>query len=206
MSATRQLKTLGTLIIGLIGLVAPVAAADFSNPAFIQSTEYTSIPIGAAEFCQSRPAECAPSGHRVDAIALDQNSWGQLVAVNAAMNSSIVPITDRELYNVEEFWTYPNGFGDCEDIALAKRRELMGKGWPASALLMTVVRQANGEGHAVLLVRTDRGDFVLDNQSGSVSLWRDTPYTYLKRQSQANPAQWVDLVDDHAGTVTAAVR
>ncbi len=200
MQATRHLgKTLGTLLLGLFGLAAPVAAVDFSHPAFIQASALTSIPIGAAEFCSARPVECAPVGKLVEAVALDQESWDLLVSVNAQANNAIVPITDRDLYNVEEFWTYPNGYGDCEDIALAKRRDLIAAGWPASTLLMTVVRQANGEGHAVLLVRTDRGDFVLDNQHGTIALWRDTPYLFLKRQSQANPAQWIDLMDDHAG-------
>ncbi len=40
----------------------------------------------------------------------------------------------------------------------------------------------------MLLVRTDRGDLVLDNQDGRVLLWNETPYTYLKRQSQADAA------------------
>ncbi len=51
---------------------------------------------------------------------------------------------------------------------------------PISDLLITVVRQMNGEGHAVLTVRTDRGDYVLDNLELRVKPWNETSYDYLK--------------------------
>ena len=90
-----------------------------------------------------------------------------------------------------------------EVIALAKRKALIANGWNASTLLMTVVRESNGNGHAVLMVRTDRGDLVLDNQNGKVLLWNETPYQFLKRQSQANAGQWVDILDDRATIVAS---
>jgi predicted transglutaminase-like cysteine proteinase len=37
--------------------------------------------------------------------------------------------------------------------------------WPREALLLTLVRGADGEGHAVLTVTTDKGDYVVDNMS-----------------------------------------
>ena len=40
----------------------------------------------------------------------------------------------------------------------------MESGWPRAALLVTVVREKNGNGHAVLTVKTDKGEFILDNQ------------------------------------------
>ena len=46
---------------------------------------------------------------------------------------------------------------------LEKRRDLMSKGISLTDLLITVVRKPDGEGHAVLTVRTDEGDYVLDN-------------------------------------------
>jgi predicted transglutaminase-like cysteine proteinase len=63
---------------------------------------------------------------------------------------------------------------------------------------MAVVRQPNGEGHAILMVRTDRGDLVLDNQDGLVKLWNETPYQFLKRQSQTDQGQWVDIIDNRS--------
>ena len=194
-------------ILALAAFAAPVQALDTTNVAFIQTgATATSIPVGHLEFCKSRPEECRANANPVAAVPLDDQRWQQLLNVNAYINQTVTPVTDDDLYQVSEFWTYPNGYGDCEDYALAKRRELINAGWPASALLMTVVKQANGEGHAVLLVRTDRGDLVLDNQVGSVDLWSQTPYQFIKRQSQANAGQWVDMMDDRNITITAAIK
>jgi predicted transglutaminase-like cysteine proteinase len=170
-------------------------SVDLSNPAFAPVTGPTSIPVGAAEFCKTHREDCGPSARAVDIETLSQPAWEQLVSINNRVNSSIVPETDKNLYNVTEFWTYPDGSGDCEDFALEKRRELIANGWDASTLLMTVVRQRNGEGHAVLMVRTDRGDLVLDNQDGRVLVWSDTPYEFVKRQSQTNAGKWVGIED-----------
>jgi len=194
-------KGLGAALFGafiaLATLAIPAQALDTNNAAFVQTLSgTTSIPIGHAEFCQQRPSECRSNAQLVPAVALNAALWQQLLVVNAHVNSTVVPVTDQELYRVNEFWTYPNGYGDCEDYALAKRRELINAGWPASTLLMAVVKQANGEGHAVLIARTDRGDLVLDNQIGSVDLWNATPYKFIKRQSQANAGQWVDMIDN----------
>jgi len=188
-----------------MALVAPAQAFDTSNIAFIQTnTTPTSIPVGHAEFCQNRPEECRPNAQVVPAVSLDDARWQQLLTVNAQINGTVVPVTDQDLYQTTEFWTYPNGYGDCEDYALAKRRELINAGWPASTLLLAVVKQANDEGHAVLMVRTDRGDLVLDNQVGSVDLWSATPYKFIKRQSQANAGQWVDMIDTREVVVATA--
>jgi predicted transglutaminase-like cysteine proteinase len=179
-------------------LFTPAAASqvDLSNAAFAQTSGPTSIPIGHSEFCKAHRTECGSYDRVVDVEALDEARWATLVAVNDRMNREIVPVTDEDLYKVEEYWTYPDGYGDCEDIALAKRRELITEGWDASTLLMAVVRERNGNGHAVLMVRTDRGDLVLDNQDGLVRVWADTPYQFVKRQSQENAGEWVDIVDN----------
>ncbi|MET3924984.1 transglutaminase-like cysteine peptidase [Devosia sp. 2618] len=195
-------------LLALAASLAPVQALDLTNVAFIQTSKGpTSIPVGHAEFCKSRADECRPHSNPVSAVSLDERLWQELINVNAYNNQAIVPVSDMDLYGVEEFWTYPNGYGDCEDYALAKRRDLINAGWPASTLLMTVVKQTNGEGHAVLVVRTDRGDLVLDNQVGSIELWSNTPYKFIKRQSQADAGKWVDMFDDRdIVTITAAIK
>jgi predicted transglutaminase-like cysteine proteinase len=181
---------------------AGAASVDFTNIAFAPIAGPTSIPIGHAEFCANHREECSANGSVREAIELDEALWEQLVSVNKRMNAEIVPITDADRYKVGEFWTYPeNGYGDCEDYALAKRRELIREGWDPSTLLMAVVRESNGAGHAVLMVRTDRGDLVLDNQVGAVKLWNETNYQFIKRQSQQNAGEWV-LIDDSRSVVT----
>ena len=195
-------------VLALAALISPAQAFDTTNVAFVQTIGgTTSIPVGHAEFCNSRPDECRADPNPVAAVPLTEGLWQQLLSVNAGINQQVVPVTDQDLYQVAEFWTYPNGYGDCEDYALAKRRELINAGWPASTLLMAVVKQANGEGHAVLMVRTDRGDLVLDNQIGSIDLWSQTPYKFIKRQSQADAGQWVDMIDTRDIVVaTAAIN
>ena len=196
-------RTLAALVLSLAAAPALAAGIDFSNAAYAHIAGVTSIPVGHAEFCRSHRSECGPQANPIEAQVLTEKNWTQLVAVNAAINGQVVAVTDAELYQVKEFWTYPRGYGDCEDFALAKRKALIDSGWPASTLLITVVRQMNGEGHAVLMVRSDRGDLILDNQDGSVRLWNETPYLFLKRQSQANAGQWVDIVDERPTVVAA---
>lgn len=181
---------------------AEAASVDLSNPAFAQVAGKTSIPIGHSEFCKAHRGECGKNRNVVDVETLTEDRWQTLVAVNVEYNRSIVPVTDADLYHVEELWTYPQqGYGDCEDYALAKRRALIDAGWDPSTLLIAVVRQKTGDGHAVLMVRTDRGDLVLDNQDGSIRVWNETPYQYLKRQSQANSGEWVDILDNRVTVV-----
>jgi predicted transglutaminase-like cysteine proteinase len=193
------------LVTALIGLANPAAAQDFTNVAYVQTVSgTTSIPVGHLEFCNTHPTECGAYDAVQPAAVLTEQSWQQLVSVNAYYNQTVAPVTDQDLYHVAEFWTYPNGYGDCEDFALAKRRDLINSGWHPSTLMIAVVKEANGNGHAVLMVRTDRGDLVLDNQDGAIRVWNETPYKFIKRQSQAHAGQWVDMVDDRAIVVASA--
>ncbi|WP_421759691.1 transglutaminase-like cysteine peptidase [Devosia sp.] len=183
---------------------ADTTLVDFANPAFAPVGKTTSIPIGAAEFCKTHKADCAKNLKPVEAMALSDARWNQLVDTNNLINTAVVPETDQDLYHVAEFWAYPDGAGDCEDFALAKRKALIGAGWNPSTLMIAVVRERNGNGHAVLMVRTDRGDLVLDNQDGRVLLWNETPYQFLKRQTQASAGQWVDILDNRPTAVVAS--
>ena len=179
----------------LIASATEAGAIDLSSDAFAFGSSVTSTPIGHYEFCRASGDECRENEEVVEAVILTQSKWDQLLSINAGINMAVSPVTDQELYGRAEFWTYPQGAGDCEDYVLAKRRALLDAGWFSSTLLIAVVRQKTGEGHAVLLVRTDRGDLVLDNQDGDIHVWNETPYTYLKRQSQADAGQWVDIED-----------
>ena len=116
-------------------------------------------------------------------------------------------MTDMDHWGVVERWNYPDdGYGDCEDYALEKRKLLMQAGLPREALLMTVVRDHNGNGHAVLTVKTDRGQYILDNQTNEVLFWTDTGYRPVKRQSQSDPNVWVSLGDPRPAAATAAMH
>ena len=174
--------------------LAPAANAVDLAPNSMQIGSITSQPIGHYEFCQSHVSECDVKSADTPAPKLTDYGWEMVRDINYHVNTTVVPMTDMEQYGREEVWAYPDsGAGDCEDYALEKRRELIQKGFPVSSLLITVVRKPDGEGHAVLTLRTASGDYVLDNLDNVVKLWSDTPYDYLKRQSARNSGQWVTI-------------
>ncbi|MEL7429439.1 MAG: transglutaminase-like cysteine peptidase, partial [Pseudomonadota bacterium] len=140
-------------------------------------------------------SDCSIKSSDVSAPKLTRERWNELVSVNSYSNNTIRPVTDFEAYQIEELWVYPTSYGDCEDYVLMKRHMLMQRGWPASSLLITVVRQPNGDGHAVLTVRTDKADFVLDNLEDRIMPWNETPYTFLKRQASGHSGHWEKISD-----------
>ncbi|MFK5598703.1 transglutaminase-like cysteine peptidase [Methylobacterium sp. HMF5984] len=163
-------------------------------------------PVAAwTEFCRRMPAECDVDTREPATIAMNTALWRTLASVNRRVNARIRPITDQAHWGVVDRWDFPDdGFGDCEDYQLLKRRMLIERGLPRRALRMTVVIDDIGEGHAVLMVRTDRGDFILDNKTNTILSWRNTGYAYIKREGQDGRA-WVTL-DGGASPVATANR
>ena len=192
---TKNIKT-GTLAFLFSLAAAHVAMALPANIPLAGAQ-----PIGHYEFCKQYRDECGPNGKDEGPLKLTQENWKTILNVNYNANIEFVPMTDMEIYGVEEKWTYPQGAADCEDYVLIKRKRLIEAGISPSNLLITVVLQPSGEGHAVLTVRTDRGDFVLDNMRNKVLLWSETEYRFLKRQSSANAGKWVKLQDGRAEAV-----
>jgi predicted transglutaminase-like cysteine proteinase len=173
-----------------------VAVGDATNP-----------PIGWVEFCAHQARECSGQPVAARDVVLSAKAWTSLTRINDWVNQAIKPITDMEHWGEVEKWSYPDdGYGDCEDYVLLKRRMLIEAGWPRSALLITVVRDRKGDGHAVLTVRTDKGEFILDNQNDKILQWADTGYRFVKRQSQSDPNTWVSLGDPRPATATASAR
>jgi predicted transglutaminase-like cysteine proteinase len=182
--------------LGIFGLTSTAAMAVENNPIIFMTVKgQTAQPIGHHEFCQAHATECVVRSESRVRVKLDQKGWNDLVAVNDAVNTSVRPTTDQALFGRPEVWDYPKDSGDCEDFVLLKRRMLMEAGWPAAALLITVVRQRNGDGHAVLTVTTSRGDLVLDNLDPHISLWSETDYQFLKRQSEYDSGAWIAIED-----------
>lgn len=175
----------------------PAAAADDGK---MRVGGRTSQPIGHYDYCSREVKDCRRLALSTRPTLLTRKRWQDLLEVNREANSLIRPVTDMEYYGVEEHWTIPEPqfgelAGDCEDYVLVKRQALMARGWPASSLLPTVVRRPNGEGHAVLTVRTNRGDFILDNLEDDIMTWNDTVYSFLKRVSAAHSGQWETIID-----------
>lgn len=181
------------------------AAIPQGRPAYVAVGEPTRAPIGWVEFCVEHKSECNARPSAPRDVVLTPKAWSDMVKVNAWANEAIQPITDQEHWGVVERWSYPDdGKGDCEDYVLLKRRMLIQAGWPREALLITVVRDKKGDGHAVLTVKTNRGEFVLDNQEGEVLAWNKTGYRFVKRQSQSDPNLWISLGEPRAPAVVSA--
>ncbi|MCX5516134.1 transglutaminase-like cysteine peptidase [Kaistia algarum] len=177
-----------------------------TQSAFMQVIGTTTQPIGHHDLCARIPVECRERTATEAAMKLTPARWNELIAINDNVNTAIQPDTDQDIYGKEEYWAYPDSKGDCEDYVLLKRRELLQRGWPAGSLLITVVRQTNGDGHAILTVRTDRGDLVLDNLEGKIKLWNQTDYQFIKRQDDRNSGRWVSIEDDRTMLVGSIKR
>lgn len=161
--------------------------------AFMRVYGPTLPPFGFVSFCDRHPDECRQGAFEETRIELTDERREQLDHVNRAINRLIEPATDQEIFGIAEYWTLPMTRGDCEDYALLKRQVLMQRGWPASALLITVVRDEKNDGHAILTARTSKGDFILDNKFDDVRPWHAVAYTFIMRQSYINPKVWVSL-------------
>ena len=210
---TRPRRRRAVLIgCGYAALIA--AAALYALPArsadrlaYVPIVSETRAPIGWIDFCTQNARDCAGGPTQARDVVLTPKAWRDLVQVNNWVNNAIKPMTDLDHWGVVEKWSYPDdGYGDCEDYVLLKRRMLLQAGWPREALLITVVRDRKDEGHAVLTVKTDKGDYVLDNQAENIVLWSDAGYRFVKRQSQSDPNVWVSLGDPHPASATATAH
>lgn len=156
-------------------------------------------------FCRTYAEECRVDPSEPETIRLTPSVWRDIVAVNRQVNGSIRPMTDLDHWGVVDKWDFAeDGSGDCEDYQLLKRRRLVALGIPRRAMPMTVVLDERNEGHAVLMVRTDRGDFILDNKRNDVLPWVQTGYVFVKRESQTETA-WASL-NHVTGVVSTAAR
>ncbi|WP_025658608.1 transglutaminase-like cysteine peptidase [Rhizobium sp. IBUN] len=181
----------------VVAMMAMFAMSTAATPASTNNLSMvtgaaTSQPIGHYDFCQGHRNECGPN-RNVSPAEMSEGKWGMVRSVNTMVNNSITPMTDKEIYGKDEVWAYPTTAGDCEDFALLKRRILIQRGISPANLLLTVVRKPDGEGHAVLTLRTSNGDFVLDNLASNIKPWFDTPYSFIKRQSSNNAGRWVTI-------------
>ncbi len=201
MRITRTILLALTLAAGTVAFagIAPAAAQD-ARLADVHATyaavgEVTRTPYGWADLCGRQPQEC-----RVDVLApvdlhLTPKTMQILERINAKVNAAIEPVSNLDHWGtVLDHWDYPtDGKGDCKIYALWKRKLLMDMGLPRQALLMTIVRDLDGEGHTILTVKTDRGDLILDNMVPDIRSWDVTGYAFIKRQTQADPNVWVSV-------------
>jgi predicted transglutaminase-like cysteine proteinase len=200
-------RAVRSAIVVFLCLFVASAAASAENLYISVGPRTSAPPIGWTQFCQTYKGICDTKPLPPLDVVLDEKARNDLKQINDWVNHTVKPETDMDHYRMIQWWRYPDdGAGACHSYALLKRRLLIEAGWPRQALLMTIVHESDGEGHAVLTVETDRGEFILDNLTDEIRLWSKTPYRYYKRQSQDDPNVWVWLDDTRADGPTASIR
>ena len=187
------LLTGGLVVSGVKHWIADLLDGDATFHT-VQSAIEERGPLNYLVFCQRYRGECESPELTAADVNLTPKTMKEIERVNQWVNSNITPMSDVEHWGVIDQWDYPSdGKGDCEDYALLKRKLLIEQGLPRQALLMTVVKDQNNDGHAVLTVKTNKGDFVLDNMRDDVRASTQTGYRFVKRQSQTNENIWVTI-------------
>lgn len=189
----------------------PALPNAYNEHLFLRQYGPARQPIGHKEFCERFPTECAahlyPPAELVRADA-SEFSMLELSEVVQNINSTVKQELDHnQPHGKAEKWDVAIDIGDCEDFALRYQHELRLRGWASHNLLITVVRIAptpaypQGELHAVLVVRTKNGEYVLDNRKNKalpIEVVKRQGYTFIMRQSFINPNEWVALNPKYA--------
>ena len=149
---------------------------------------YAAPPRAFDAYCSTYVDQCVSVGG-VEPVALDEERWAELVAVNRSVNRHIRPNPHARL----DVWTIGATSGACNEFAIEKRKELIERGWPSASLLLTVAYTMGGEAHLVVTVRTDRGDFVLDNLRSAVLPVERTNLRFVARQTTIHPRLWTSV-------------
>ena len=207
LSASASRRVAASVVVVLLFFSATIAAAGAQDLYIPLGAPTQTPPIGWVQFCDTYKGVCDTKPLPPLDVVLNDEAWKALKEVNNRVNHTIKPMTDMDHYGMIQWWRYPDdGTGACHSYALLKRRLLIQAGWPRQALLMTIVHESDGEGHAVLTVETDRGEFILDNLTDDILLWSKTPYRYYKRQSQGDPNIWVWLDDTRSAEATSSIN
>lgn len=176
-----------------IAMGGTALALEVDPAAFLPTKSEARAPEGAAYLCQTHDWACSKG---TDGAELNPELLKVVRKINRAANVAINPITDLDQYAVAEHWALPGAQGgDCEDYAMFKKQALIEAGVSADRLLLAVVLDRKDDPHAVLVLRTDRGDYVLDNVTNRILLWDRTGYTFISMQNPDNPAGWVTVFE-----------
>lgn len=179
-------RPLRRLILTCLAAFSTLSAVAASNPDCSRLNLPEQLvgppPMAYVEFCESNPGHCEMSG--VQSQIWTPSLTEILSHVNQEVNAEIRYVPDLEWTGDEDRWSYPvKGAGDCEDFALEKRRRLVEAGLPRAAMTMAIAHhRTDGFSHAVLLIETTRGSFVLDQLSAEINCWKDSPFDFEARE------------------------
>jgi predicted transglutaminase-like cysteine proteinase len=174
----------------------------------------TLAPMAHTMFCLRYPAECTVHGtdFRKRNVAMTLDRLNELNGINRDVNRDITPQPNLGGLATEQ-WLVSPAAGDCNDYAVTKRHELLERGWPSRALLLSEVVVPSGEHHLVLVVRmknrdsSQDADLVLDNLSANLRPVGLTPYQWVRVESPTNPKYWSTVsVPSRLHTAVLAAR
>jgi predicted transglutaminase-like cysteine proteinase len=169
-------------------LCMPSAADATAKRPHLTPVKETAAPEGFAGVCARYTWACARAGGSKHG---SRELMRMADEVNQAINRSTREVSDEAQYARSEYWALPTARGgDCEDFALAKKQALIGRGVAPQNLLIATVLDRKRNPHAVLVMRTESGDFVLDNLTDRILDWRATGYTFLRMQNPSSPGHW----------------
>lgn len=189
----------GPLCVLLI-VAIPVLRIMTDKPYIEVGREKTRIHKGLTIWCMRR--NCTNSGaHRISA-----DKWLEDIRIwNDGVNKMVTYRSDMKNYGVKDSWfdalKTPDMRGDCEDYALAKRQVLIDNGVPSAALSIAHVyvkprkKESTGS-HAVLVVRTNEGDYVLDNRTVDVVRWDKLDADFVSLSEPDTLLRWKVVTND----------
>ena len=191
----------------ITSIVAPYAlAADLGGltrprgktikNAFLVEGARVAAPFAHIVFCKENPGDCAaPKRTRWGRapVTLTSQRMKQLRSVNASINHAIAPRNDDPALMGGDNWALAPVAGDCEDYAVTKRHALIAQGWPARTLRLAITYTSLGEGHLVLVVKTNTGDMVLDNRMDAIRKWNKSGLKWRMIQASFDPRKWLTL-------------
>ncbi|UXS05109.1 transglutaminase-like cysteine peptidase [Agrobacterium tumefaciens] len=154
--------------------------------AFVMERGATLAPFAHVKFCISNPDQCErKNGPRL--VEFAGSVKAKIMEINRNVNASISPVLDAP---GKEVWEIDSAQGACNDYAVTKRKRLIDSGIPSSAVRLAVAKTGAGEGHAVVVVRTNEGDMVLDNRTNSIVRWDRTDLRWIKIQASDDANRW----------------
>ena len=193
-------------VAGLACGCATQVVAPIPTPGAMPDSQVTAVtPPGFVSFCMRFAGQCDAAPGATSSVVLNDQTWRKLIEGNTKTYHIVLTEDDEAHYGRPEFWTIPtDGYGDCDDYAVTKRKDLLAAGFPAPALRLAIVTTANDMRHAVLTVSTDKGDLVLDNIENNILAWNATGFTWIERQDASNPMNWVSFAGSPAGDTPTA--
>lgn len=185
--AANVLSLAAAVGVALLMTALPVRSGT-GGEAHLRPRQPIAAPAGFRGVCARYEWACAKSGRGIGAA---DNDLQLAKAINTSVNRKTRAVSDRQQYGDDEVWALPTSFGgDCEDIVLLKKRELIQRGVAPERLLIATVLDRRKSAHAVLVFRTGDEDLVLDNLKNSILPWRKTGYSFLRMQNPSAPNRW----------------